>query len=245
LPATGTYTVLVEPFYGATWEGQLLLDPGTVLSVDGAMATLGGASVGEPLRFRFDANAGQRLNIGLSGLAYAAPSGSATALTLYRPDGTSLGSASCYTAGSGSCEWSSAGLPASGSYSMVVSPPAASEIGAGTLALSTPLAGAFIVGDPPQAVAITRPGQTARFTFSGNAAQLLRLAWTSPAVSGGANVAVSVLRPDGTTLGSGSIANGAAGTLDIAALPATGTYTIVFDPASAATMSATTSLATR
>lgn len=245
MPATGTYTVLLEPFYGATWEGQLLLDPGTVLSVDGAMPTLGGASVGEPLRFRFDASAGQRLNIGLSGFAYAAPSANATVLTLYRPDGTSLGSVSCYTSGSGSCEWSSAGLPASGTYSMVVAPPAASEIGAGTLALSTPLAGAFIVGDPPQAVAITRPGQTARFTFSGNAAQLLRLAWTSPVTSGGAGVAVSVLKPDGTTLASGSIANGVAGALDIASLPTTGTYTIVFDPASAATMSATTSLVIR
>jgi hypothetical protein len=245
LPSTGTYSVLLEPFYGATWQAQVALDPGVGLDVNGAMATLGAAVAGEPLRYRFSGTAGQRLHVGLAGLAYTAPSTSATTLSILRPDGVSLGSVSCYTSGSGACEWSSTGLPASGTYSLTVTPPGTSILAGGTLALSTPLAGTLVIGDPAQAVEIARPGQTARYTFAGTAAQLLRLNWTGTAVSGGATVAVSVLKPDGSTLGSGSFGNGATGGLDIASLPSTGTYTIVFDPASAGTMLAPVSLVTR
>jgi hypothetical protein len=101
------------------------------------------------------------------------------------------------------------------------------------------------VGDPAQTVAITRPGQTARYTFSGTAAQLLHLGWSSAVVAGGATVFVSILKPDGTTLASGSFVNGASGGFDLPSLPATGTYTVVLDPSLAATMSAAVSLVTR
>ena len=116
---------------------------------------------------------------------------------------------------------------------------------AGTLAVSTPVSGSIAVGGGSQAVDITRPGQTARITFSGTSGQLLRLSWASAVVSGGSSVAVSVLKPDGTTLSSGSFINAATGYLDIASLPSTGTYTVVLDPSSAATLSVPLTLATR
>ena len=106
-------------------------------------------------------------------------------------------------------------------------------------------AGTFVIGDPAQTVAIARPGQTARYTFSGTVDQLLRLDWSSATVQGAATVSVSVLKPDGTTLSSGSFVNGATGGMNIAALPSTGTYTVVFDPSRAATMSTSSALATR
>ena len=245
LPTTGTYTIVVEPYYGATWQGQLVLDPGTALTVDGAVATLTAGATGEPLRFPFTGTAGQRIDVGLSGLAYAAASSSSSTLTIYRPDGSSVVSLTCYTSGTGSCDSSYLNLPVTGIYSVLITPPGTSAIAAGSLAISTPLAGTFVVGDPAQTVALSRPGQTARFTFAGTAAQLLRLNWTGTTVSGGANVSVSVLKPDGTTLSSGSFLNGATGGLDIASLPTTGAYTIVFDPASAATMTAPVALLTR
>lgn len=245
LPATGTYTVLLEPGYGATWQAQLSLDPGTSLSVDGAVAALPAGSTGEPLRFRFDGAAGQRIDVGLTGLAYATGSASSSALTIHRPDGTAIATLYCYTSGSGSCDSSYLNLPVTGTYSLVAAPPAATAIAAGSLALSTPLAGTFVIGDPDQTVATTRPGQTARYTFAGTAAQLLRLNWTGTTVSGTASVAMSVLKPDGSTLGSGSFVNGATGGFDIASLPTTGTYAVVFDPAPGVTMTAPTSLVTR
>ena len=245
LPGTGTYTVLIEPSYGATWQGQLVLDPGTVLTVDGPVTTLAAGATGEALRFRFNGTANQRIDVGLSGLAYAAASSSSSNLTVYRPDGGSVVSPTCYTSGTGSCDSSYVNLPVAGTYSVIITPPTASAIAAGSLALSTPLAGTFVVGDPAQTVAISRPGQTARYTFAGTATQLLRINWTGTTVSGGASVAVNVLKPDGTSLSSGSFLDGATGGLDIASLPVTGTYTVVFDPAMAATLTAPTAVVTR
>jgi len=74
---------------------------------------------------------------------------------------------------------------------------------------------------------------------------LLRLNWAGAVVGNGATVAVSVLKPDGSTLTSSSFVNAATGGVDIASLPTTGTYTVVFDPTLAATMSASVSLVTR
>src|SRR5262249_28747443 len=188
--------------------------------------------------------AGQRIEFGMSGLAYGASSSSTTNATLYSPTGANVMSVTCSTALAG-CETLLSSAPSTGTYSLLVTPPASSSITGGTFALSTALAGSFVVGDPAQTVAIARPGQTARDTFSGTGAQFLGLNWTLVVVSGGATVSVSILKPDGSTLTSGSFANGANNGVDIASLPSTGTYTVVLDPPSAQTMSASLSLVTR
>lgn len=245
LPSTGTYKVLLEPTYGVTWQGTLALDAGTLLNVDGSTVSLATTSAGEPLRYRFTATAGQRIEIGLTALAYAAPNSATTAFTLYRPDGTSIASGSCATAGAGSCETAVASAPSSGTYALIFTPPPSSSITAGTLAVSTPATGTFTVGAAAQTVAIARTGQTARYTFSGTSGQLLRLNWSSVTVGSGAAVAVAVLKPDGFSLSSSSFVNGASAGFDIASLPSTGTYTVVFDPSLAATMTADIALVTR
>ena len=245
LPVTGTYTVVADPYTGAAWQGQLELDPGAAIGVDGAVVSPTNATPGEPLRYAFTATSGQRIEFGLSGLAYAASGTNATSINIYGPTGSTALSLSCSTSGAGACDGVISSAPSAGTYSMVITPPSASAISGGSFALSTALAGTLIVGDPAQTIAITRPGQTARYTFSGAAAQLLHLGWSSAAVSSGATVFVSILKPDGTTLASGSFVNGASGGFDIPSLPATGTYTVVLDPSLAATMSAAISLVTR
>ena len=245
LPTTGTYSVLVEPNQGFTWQATLALDPGTLMTIDGSTATLSASSAGESLRYRFAGTAGQRVDFGLTGLTYAVSSSNGTTLYIYKPDGSSLTSLSCLTSGAGACEFSSASLPSTGTYSVVFTPPVASTISGGTFAISTPLAGTLVVGDPAQTIAITRPGQTARYTFSGTAAQLRRLNWSGTTVSSAATVTVTVLKPDASTLSSGSFTNGATGGFDIASLPSTGTYTVVFDPSLAATITAPVTLVTR
>jgi hypothetical protein len=243
-PATGTYTVLLEPFYGVTWQATLALDAGTTATVDGSTIALASAA-GEPLLYRFAGTSGQRIEWGIGALAYGVSSSNGTAFGVYSPTGSSLTSTTCYTTGAGNCELGYTSLPSTGTYSVVLTPPAASAISGATFAISTPLSGTFVVGNPAQTVAITRPGQTVRYTFSGTASQLLRLNWSSATVGSSATVAVSVLKPDGSTLSSSSFVNGASSGLDIASLPSTGTYTIVLDPSLAATMSASMSLVTR
>ncbi len=156
-----------------------------------------------------------------------------------------LGSASCSTTGNGTCETFVTSAPVTGTYTLVLMPPAASAIAGGMFALSTPATGTLAVNDPTQVVSVARPGQTARYTFAGTVGQLLRLNWSGTAVSGGASIAVSILKPDGSTLSNGSFVNGATGGLDLASLPLVGTYTVVFDPSLAATFSTSASLATR
>jgi hypothetical protein len=244
LSVTGSYTVLVEPSHAYTWTGSLRLDSGTSTTIDGTTQTLAGSYAGEALRYYFSGTSGQRVEFGLSGLTYNSASSSATSMAILTPSGSALGSASCLT--SAGCETSSASLPATGTYVVTFTPPTDRTITAGTFVISTPVAGTFTIGDPAQTVTVSRSGQTARYTFSGTSGQLLRLNWSSTSLTGGTSVAVTVLKPDGTTLGTpSSFGNGATGSYNIASLPSTGTYTVVLDPATAATMSASMSLVTQ
>ncbi|MBK6982058.1 MAG: hypothetical protein IPH30_11535 [Betaproteobacteria bacterium] len=94
-------------------------------------------------------------------------------------------------------------------------------------------------------MSITRPGQSARYSFTGTASQLLRLNWAGTTISGSSWVSVSVLKPDGSSLASSSYATGATGGMDLPSLPASGTYTVVLDPPSASLTTASLSLVTR
>ena len=249
LPVTGTYTVLLDAGFGVGFTARLTLDPGIAAAVDGPTQALSTAVGGETIRYTFAGNSGDRVNLGLSGLAYSPSSGGYTTVSVYRPDGAYMAGGYCYASNpGGGCEAAlPATLPSTGTYSITIAPPAGILVAGGTLAISTPLAATLEVGGATQTVAISRPSQTARYAFSGTAGQLLRLNWTgtSVSISGTSTVAVSVLKPDGSTLTSSYFGTGATGGVDIASLPATGTYTVVFDPTYAATMSAPVTLVTR
>src|SRR6185503_13534588 len=73
LPATGTYTVLVDVSYGATWQGRLTLKTGSALTIDGATPALATSYAGEAVRFTFAGTANQRVDLGASGLTYQSP----------------------------------------------------------------------------------------------------------------------------------------------------------------------------
>jgi hypothetical protein len=82
--------------------------------------------------------------------------------------------------------------------------------------------------------------------FTANAGQTLRLDWSGIAIAGAATSGIVYLyHPNGSTLGSAPLASGVAGSYDLPALPATGTYTLFVDPAQGATLSATFTLRVR
>ena len=244
LPVSGSYTAVVDPSTGGTWQGSLLLDPGTPIVVDAAPFTPTAANPGETARYTLGLTAGQRVDFGMTGLACGQSGTCSANVALYSPSGSSVMSASC-SASSAGCDATLASAPATGTYSLLVAPPAGNTIAGGSLALSTPIAGTLNIGDPSQTIAIDRPGQTARYTFSGASGQALRLNWTSAVVSGNTYVYVSVYKPDGGLLNSSSFPNGANGGLDLLALPVSGTYTVLLDPAFGQSMSALISLVTR
>src|SRR5439155_5475245 len=81
----------------------------------------------------------------------------------------------------------------------------------------------------------TRIGQNGRYTFAGEAGQTYSVALTNMTTNpSGGQVGISFVKPDGTTFTSGynCVAFSAtAGNCDISALPVSGTYTVVVDPA--------------
>jgi len=239
LPTTGTYSVVVS---GYPWQGVLELDPGTSAALNGSPSSIANTAAGEPIRYTFSGSSGQELDFGISGLAYGTGSGT-TALAISPPTGNAS-TGSCATSNGGTCE-KVLTLGATGTYSVMLQPPANATLTGGTMTLSTPVGGTLVINDVPQSVAITRTGQTARYAFSGTAGQLLHLAWTSTVISGGGSGNVSVLKPDGSSFNNAALSNGVSGGLDLAALPSTGTYTVVFDPYNAATMSANVTVSTR
>jgi YD repeat-containing protein len=85
-------------------------------------------------------------------------------------------------------------------------------------------------------VAIGTPGQNARLTFQGTAGQRVSLKM-SPGPIGG----VSVRKPDGSELASGSV-GAVTSFIDTQVLPATGTYAIAVDPLGTATGNVTLTL---
>jgi hypothetical protein len=89
-----------------------------------------------------------------------------------------------------------------------------------------------IVPGSSQAISIDKPGQNARFTFAAIANDRVCIAIPQPPAppTGLASGVVRVLRPDGTPLKSVSFNSSGASFLDTVSLTATGTYTVLVDP---------------
>lgn len=241
LPTAGTYSVTLDPYLGVEATGNITLDAGTAVTVNGSTQAISTTVVGETVRYTFSGTAGTRLEMGISGLAPTSASG--TSVYLLGPDGYSATGFYCYVP-PGACEGGVASLSLTGTYVITVQPPTGVVLSAGTLAVSTPATGTMSIDGASQSVALSRTGQTARYTFSGTSGQLLRLNWTNPAITGGTSVPVSILTPSGSTLSSLSYSSSASG-YDIPSLPTTGTYTLVVDPAAAVTTSVDFTLVTR
>ncbi len=246
LPATGTYTVFLEPESAgkgaATASMDVLVDPGQSLIVDGPTQNATVGIAGASARFTFAGTAGQNLGLGIGNLALN-PVSDAT-IWIYKPDGASLTSISCSRT-VGACAGNLTNLPGTGTHGIVVVP-ASGATGSFSVALSTDLGATLTVGGAPVSISLNRSGRNARLTFAGSTGQTLRLSWSGVAIVGPAvNAIGTISRPDGSLVGNLQFVNGVAGSYDIPALPAPGNYTLFIDPMAGATMNATLTLITR
>jgi len=232
LGATGTYTILFDPFAAGTGSTTLTLY--NVVDITGGI-TIGGAGVpllittpGQNAQFTFSGTANQKISLLLTGITFTAN----TPVTIFKPDGTTLAAISAPT----TPYLDATTLPVSGTYTMTIDPPGPAT-GNMTLTLydATPLTGTITAGTP-QTVTIMAPGQNETLTFSGTAGQRISLYVTAVSIG---NTIITIYNPDGTTLAATTSGNG---WLDSTALPATGTYSILVDPAGTATGSLTLTL---
>ncbi|WP_255758334.1 IPT/TIG domain-containing protein [Massilia sp. erpn] len=225
LPGDGVYAVFIDPVGAATGKADVQLkrvpaDYEAALSIDGAPLTLD-LPVHQRAMLSFDGTAGQRLGIGYSGVSTTPPYQSIY-FTLFKPDGTILVNES----GSSNASTNPPALPVSGVYKLALSGVAPNTALKATVTVSADVPGLLNADAPPLPFISTRPGQNARFTFNGNAGQLLGLTYSGSTFPGGATI--SVLRPDGTSMA--QVHSTSSADIDLPALPVAGSYTVFIDP---------------
>ncbi len=237
LPATGTYTIVVDPTGLATGVMTLTLTSpltGTI-TLDGATVPISLTKAGRTARYTFSGTSGQWLSLGLAPVTIAS-----STVTLLKPDGTALAGPTTIGTTGGGLEPPST-LPTTGTYTIVVDP-AGVNTGNITLKLMSYLSGTLNLNGAATVAALTPIGRNALYTFTGTAGQWVSLGFTSVTL---ASANVTLYKPDGIALAGTTIGTGGSNTLDpTTALPTTGTYTLTVNPAAANTGNTTITLST-
>ncbi len=212
-------TPQLPSFYAVTdvaWTGRTTMNTSVPVSI---------GSAGKIGLLLVDGNAGEGLSLRISGATIASAH-----YLVYAPDGSVIGSGDSYLPdGSGYVD--SAALPRSGTYTVSIAP-SYPYVGTLTITPVRDVSGSITPNSGPTPVTITSPGQRARFTFNGVAGT--QVSAFAQGFSGCSDFGLSILKPDGTTLTSGGASCMPSAFLDQTALPATGTYTVVYDPGFAA-----------
>ncbi|WUW19284.1 polymorphic toxin-type HINT domain-containing protein [Streptomyces sp. NBC_01463] len=231
LTQSGEYVLIVDPDFAGT--GTVSVTASTyaqlgVLDSAGPAANLVIARQGQDGRAEFTAQAGQRFQLWLQ----TSGSISSFKVGIYRPDGTPLYESSVLA--STAREWDSPALPATGTYTITVSP---DKAGTGTIAmtLSRSLEVAQLApAASPVLVELTRPAQNAESVFQAQSGDDLSLGITKNTFT--KTVYLSVIAPSGKTVIDGQfITAGADATVVLPDLAESGTYLVVANPYQGAT----------
>jgi len=234
LPATGVYTLFLNP--DAVQTGTAILHLYNVADVTGSIAADGTAlpvaitTPGQNARLRFEGTAGQVVVAQIANGTFSWYCFDFS-LSIVKPDGTTLGT------GVASCSGSTAfldqlTLPATGAYTLVLNPDT-TQTGNAVLMLHTvvDVTGSITTNGATVPVSITTPGQNARLVFDGTAGQVVTARVTNGTLSSYCfDFVLSILTSTGTSLGTSSSCDGSAATLSQRILPATGSYTLFFNP---------------
>ncbi len=235
LPLTGTYTIFFDPV--STYTGNITVTVSTELmgtiTPGGAAVPITISRVGQNARYTFTGTVGQTISLGRTSVTI--PS---LAVSIVKPDGTNLVAPTSFSTSGGAID--SQVLPSTGTYAIFVDPAQASTGNVTIRLYNTPdVTGTITLDGATVTPSLTVPGQRARYTFTGTAGQWVNLGLTAVTIS---SSAVSMLKPDGTTLVSTTVST-SGGSLDpTTTLPVTGTYTIVVDPTGLATGNMTLTL---
>jgi hypothetical protein len=229
LPVTGTYTIVVDPYYYNTGNATVKLNDCTdvtgTLNPGGSAVTVTIPTQGQSARLTFAGTASQRVSLKMTSVTIFS-----SYVDFYKPDGAALGS-STLVSNASSAFIDPRTLPVDGTYAIVVDPNN-TNTGSMTLTLYDVPAdptGTVTVGGAGVNLTTTVPGQNASLTFTGTSGQQVTVRVTSNTMS---TVTVKLLKPDGSTQTSSTSGN-TAFNLATQTLSVTGTYTISVDPSGA------------
>jgi VWD domain-containing protein len=208
-----------ELIAGAMGEQAVATTP----AVDGTVIGLTISNPGGIARLAFTGSAGQKVLVQVVATTLADQCGGV--LSLHGPDDTVLASG-CLIGGTGGIDTTV--LPKTGSYAIVIHPVIGST-GRIQLRVVTPndQTGVLTVDGPPVVAMVTVPGGVARLSFAGTAGDKV---FVDVAASTFPNQCAlpQLVAPDHTVLASGCTTG--TGFIDGQVLPATGRYSLVFDP---------------
>jgi YD repeat-containing protein len=233
VPTTGTYTMVLNP--GPTVTGTLTL---TLSAEIGGSIVMGGAPVsvsitrpGQRARLLYSGTASQRVSLHITGVTVSG--GNAYVGLLKPPDNSLL---------SGSPNYSQLTVGAAGgflgtytlaktetAYAVYLAPAGTGTASATFTLYNVPadVTGTLTINGPAAPVSITVPGQSASFTFTGTAGQVVTLRGTDNTIGCGDFV---LLKPSG-----GNSSQPCTTTFAMGATLQTGTHTLIFDPVGAYT----------
>ena len=240
LTATGSYTVIVNPADASTGTITLTLSKslGETLSPTASPSVFSVARAGQNVRASFAGTAGQAFTLGFTGVALGGSND--YWVTVVAPDGSKPVDGSLM---SGSDSLQLDPLTATGSYTVIVNPADAST-GTITLTLSKSLGETLSPTASPSVFSVARAGQNVRASFAGTAGQAFTLGFTGVALGGSNDYWVTVVAPDGSKPVDGSLMSGS-DSLQLDPLTATGSYTVIVNPADASTGTITLTLSKR
>ncbi|MEV0346464.1 VWD domain-containing protein [Nonomuraea sp. NPDC050680] len=243
LPVAGTYTVEFDPQDGNV--GKLTAQLYTVTDLTGSVTVGGAASSltttapGQNGTWSFSGTSGRLVSFNFTDANFANSTGAQ--VTVKKPDGTVLVAA---TYCGRNCFLDPVVLPATGTYTVEFNP-RDEQVGKLTLRIYSvadlsPVS--ITIGGATSTLTTVTPGQNGTWTFNGTANQKVTFTFTNSSFGSSVDAQVSVKKPDGTALGSPSYC-GRNCTISATTLPATGTYTILFDPKAEKTGALTVKLA--
>jgi RHS repeat-associated protein len=235
LPATGTYTILVDPtvdLLGTTsveaWD--VPADPVTALTMGAAPVSSASTVRGQNILFTFPGTSGQQISTQMSA-TLTSGSGSFN-YSIRNPDGSTLASSCCNGSGA-SVILGPVTLSQTGTFTITVDPTGDVVATASAKAFVVPVdvVTPITLDAAPVTATTTVSGQNMRFTFTGTAGQRVSARLSATRTGGSGSFNYSVLKPDGSSL-YGNCCNGSGGVVfvDPLTLPVTGTYTILVDP---------------
>ncbi len=237
LTQTGTYTVVADPQDVRTGSATVTLydvppDPRLTLDGGGAAVSATTAAPGQNVVAQFQGTAGRRVSLTL-----AAGGISSGTVTLLRPNGTALSTASI---GAGGGFVDAVSLPVDGSYT-VVADPSGAAVGTVTLRLyevpaDTTATG--VLGGAGSTVSTSVPGQNAVLSFSSTAGRRISI---RVAGTGLPTTRLDLRQPNGSLVATFYVSTGG-GFMDTRALPSAGDYTLSIDPSGGSTVSMTVTL---
>ncbi len=182
LPASGTYTIMVQGFTTGSLTVNSYNIPADVvktISIGGAAVSATTTTPGQNAQLTFTGTVGQKVSLFLSSITYTGCNG--TTASIKSPDGTTIAAAS--ECNSTTLYVDAQYLPLSGTYTILVDPQ-----GSTTGSFTANLYNAAditqsIAAGTPATVTIGSPGQNANLTFSGTAGQRISLLMNSVTIA--------------------------------------------------------------